>query len=399
MPVTADAIIVGGGIIGVSIAYHLAQQQLGRILLLERDVLAGATTGRSVASIDHLTLQPHAVDLFARSAAFFAEFDELVGASCEFVQTGSLVLAGAEQAERLATAVAAMQTAGLNVKILSLDELTKIEPRMQIDGIAAASFAPGAGYADPVLATQALAAAARRLGVVIKQGQLVTKIVLQGRQIVGVETTTSTGPVQTISAPLVIIAAGAWSGELLESVGIQLQLQPVEHPVVCLQRPFTLHTHPSLLDLTTGIYARPETGGLTLSGSINPKIGHEPINPDGADGYVHDDYILWTMRRLLQRYPQLKTSQLRTGWTGIMTISPDWQPVIGTWPHLLGLYCAVGFSGQGFQISPAVGDFLARMIIGDSAAAHQLALFTPTRFSTGKILRTEQDGKRYGLLG
>ncbi len=399
MQKTADAIIVGGGIIGVSIAYHLAQQQLGRILLLERDVLAGATTGRSVASIDHLTLQPHAVGLFAKSATFFAEFDARVGASCEFVQTGSLVLAGAEQAERLTTAVAAMQSAGLDIQTVTRDELSRIDPRMQLDGVSLASFAPQAGYAAPVVTTQALASAARRMGVTIEQGQIVKKILQQGGQIVGVETAASTGSVQAVSAPLVIIAAGAWSAELLESVGIQLQLQPVEHPVVCLQRPLHFYTHPSLLDLTSGIYARAESDSLTLLGSINPKIGHDPINPDVADGYVHDDYIQWSMDRLLQRYPQLETSQLRTGWTGIMTISPDWQPVIGTWPHLAGLYCAVGFSGQGFQVSPAVGDFLARMIMGDSVATDYLMPFTPIRFTTGKTLRTEQDGECYGLLG
>lgn len=394
MQATADAIIVGGGIIGVSIAYHLAQQQAGDILLLERDGLAGATTGRSVASIDHLTLQPHAVGLFAQSAAFFAHFDEIVGSSCEFVQTGSIILAGEEPVAGLVTAVAAMQAAGIEVDALTPAELSDIEPRMRLDGVVAASFAPQAGYADPALTTQALAAAARRLGVTIKQGCAVTGLNCRGGRVVGVETA-----VGSVSAPIVIIAAGAWSSQLLRTVGIELPLQPVLHPVVCLQRPLDFHTHHSLLDLTTGIYARPETGGLTLLGSIDPQIGYDPINPDVGEGFVHDDYILWSMERLLQRYPLLEMSQLRPGWTGIMTISPDWQPVIGSWSDFHGLYCATGFSGQGFQISPAVGDFLTNMILGDAVAADQLAPFTPDRFVNGKMLRTDHDGETFGILG
>ena len=395
MQETTDIIIVGGGVIGVSIAYHLAQRQVGRILLLERESLGSGSTGLSVASIDGLTLQPHAVELFAQSAHFFTQCDEVLGAPCGFVQTGSIVLAGPEQEEGLATAVSRMQAAGLDVQFLSPDELAALEPRMALDGVAAGSFTPQAGYADPVLTTQAFAEAARRLDVDIRQGQMVLGLRREGERIVGVETA-----VGSINAPLTIIAAGPWSGALLQTAGIELPLQPVRHPVVCLRRPPAFGpAHHSLLDLTTGIYGRAESGGLTLLGSINPEVGYDPINANDGAGYVHDDYIFWAMERMTQRFPVLESSELLTGWSGIMTISPDWQPVIGSWPDIPGLYCAAGFSGQGFQISPAVGDLLAGLIVGSDTALELLAPFSPTRFEAGQLLRTNQEGQKYGLLG
>lgn len=395
MQESADIIIVGGGVIGASIAYHLAQQQAGRILLLERDSLGSGSTGLSVASIDGLTLQPHAVELFARSTTFFNQCDEILAAPCGFVPTGSIVLAGPEQEAGLVTAVSRMQTAGLDVQSIGLDELTALEPRIVLDGVTAASFTPQAGYADPVLTTQAFAEAARRLGVQIEQGRNVTGLRRENKKCVGVETA-----VGSINAPITIIAAGPWSGELLQTAGIELPLQPVRHPVVCLRRPPTFGpAHHSLLDLTTGIYGRAESGGLTLLGSINPEVGYDPINVNDGAGYVHDDYIFWAMTRLTQRFPRLESSELLTGWSGIMAISPDWQPVIGSWPNAPGLYCAAGFSGQGFQVSPAIGDLLAEIIVGNAAAADLLAPFAPSRFDARQLLRTNQEGKMYGLLG
>jgi glycine/D-amino acid oxidase-like deaminating enzyme len=174
----------------------------------------------------------------------------------------------------------------------------------------------------------------------------------------------------------------------------------VRHPVVCLRRPRDFgQPHHSLLDMMSGIYARTETGDLTLLGSINPEIGYDPINVDDGPGYVHDDYIMWVTEQLVRRYPSLETGELRDGWAGIMTITPDWQPIIGSWPDLPGLFSAVGFSGQGFQISPAVGALLAELIIKNSDAAIQLAPFTPARFAVGQLLRTGDKGRIYGLLG
>jgi len=392
---TADAVIIGGGVIGASIAYHLAKRNFGRIVLLERASLAQGSTGRSVATIDLLTLQIEAAELFARSGAFFQQFTELLGADCGYVQTGSVILAGPQQEDELLAAIGHMQAAGVEVNPPTPEALALLEPMADLTGVSAASYTAQGGYADPVLTTQAFAGAARRLGAIIHQGRAVTGFRRQGNQISGVETEAG-----FIECPMVIIAAGAWSIELLSWLEIKIELLPVLHPVVCLRRPADFGpAHHSLLDLTTGIYARPEQGGLTLLGSINPRVGHDPTDPDLWEGHVSDDYILWTMERLIGRYPALVNSTLCKGWCGVMTISPDWQPVIGQWPDRPGLFCATGFSGRGFQISPATGDLLAGLICGEKQATTLLAPFTPTRFDNGRLLQTDAINKNFGLQG
>jgi sarcosine oxidase subunit beta len=385
---SADILIVGGGVIGVSIAYHLARWGFGRIVLLERDSLASGSTGRSVASIDLLTLQPHAVELYARSKAFFHHCEQYLGAECGFVETGSIVLAGAGQAHGLSMAVSHMQAAGVDVQLVSLDSLRELEPQTTLDDVVMAAYTPQAGYADPVLTTQALAGAARRMGVDIQQRRTVTRLRRAGRQVSGVETVGG-----HIDALVVIVAAGPWSANLLRTAGIELDVQPVQHPVVSLRRPpgFASLQH-SLLDLTSGIYARPESGGLILLGSINPDVGYDATGPDDGAGYVHDDYVLWAMERMVRRYPALAASELARGWAGIMTISPDWQPVLGSWPAVPNLYCAAGFSGKGFQISPATGDLMAGLIGGDLEASALLAPFAPSRFDEGRLLGIGAEG-------
>ncbi len=390
-----DIIIVGGGVIGVNLAYCLAQREAGQILLLERDTLGSGSTGRSVASIDWLTLHPPAVELFAHSAAFFAHCDELLGAPCGYERTGSIALAGPQQEVALRTAVPLLQKAGMDVRLLTLAEVSQLEPALNLDGVSAASYAPQAGYMDPAMTTQALAAAARRLGVDIRQGSDVTGVQLQNGRVAGVRTTA--GP---IGAALAVVAAGAWSIDLLPAADGHLPLQPVQHPVVCIRRPPHFGpTHPSLLDLTSGLYARPESGGLTLAGSIDPQVGYDPITLDEGHGYVHDEYLMWCMERLIQRYPELEASELRAGWSGIMSITPDWQPIIGAWPGYEGLFTATGFSGRGFQVCPGTADFLAGLIMGDPLAAKRLAPFSPLRFTGDKLSTCDRREAISSLLG
>ena len=405
MSETADAVIVGGGVIGTSIAYYLARKGYGNIVLLERESLASGSTGRSVATIDFVTLHPEAVELYARSSTFFDHCDELLGAECGFVETGSIIAAGPDKKEALINAVQLLSEAGVEVESLSLDALARLEPRLSVDELAAASYAPRAGYADPVLTTQAFAGAAKRLGVQIRQGQTVTGIQHLGYRNYTVKMANAVPgdgvrADHSIESPTVIVAAGAWSAGLLRTLGINLDMQPVRHPVVCLRRPEDFGTaHHSLLDLTAGIYARPEGSDLTLAGSIDPHVGYDPTTPDDILDTVEDEYVLWTMERLVLRYPTLSASEICKGWAGVMTVTPDWQPIVGNWADKPGLYCAAGFSGRGFQISPSVGDLLASLVTGEEKAAVYLEPFSPSRFAAGQTAQSGKINDGYGLMG
>jgi sarcosine oxidase subunit beta len=200
-----------------------------------------------------------------------------------------------------------------------------------------------------------------------------------------------------VTAPVVVSAAGPWSGHLLKAFGLSdLGLYACEHPVIPMQRSADFGpAHLSILDLPQQIYARPETGNLTLAGSMDPAIGYDPIEPENFRGQVTSEYTLWVAERLAQRYPALEAGELCQGWSGLMTISLDWQPVLGALPEISGLYCATGFSGQGFKISPAVGDLMAGLIAGEAEAAKLLAPFRPTRFAEGQPLTANE----FGALG
>jgi sarcosine oxidase subunit beta len=383
LPKTVEVVIIGGGIIGLSLAYYLAQRRVGRIIVLEREVLGSGSTGRSVASVDLFSLQPAAIRLQRHAFDIFANFAELIGDDCGFVTSGTVVLAGPDQAADLAKGLAVSRAAGIEAQQLQPAEFLALEPAANIEDLAAIGYMPAGGYADPMLTLNSYAAAARRVGVLIRQGQVVTALARQKGCVSGVETTAG-----TIAAPVVVGAAGPWSGQLLQAFGLAgLGLTAVRHPVLAMQSPAGRKPPRfSILDLPHGTYARPETGGLTLAGSLDPAVGYDPVEPDEFQEGVPPDYTLWVAERLVQRYPLLESAQLRPGWSGLMSISPDWQPLLGAIPEVTGLYWASGFSGQGFKISPAVGDLLAGLLAGEAEASQLLAPFRPARFAENEPL-------------
>jgi len=382
-------VIIGGGIIGVSIAYHLAQRNVDRIVVLERSTLGSGSTGRSVASIDLFALLPAAMQLQVKAYEIFAHFEEQFGTSCGLVKTGFAVLGGPEHVADLQEGVAVTKSVGVDIQWLTPSDFANLEPTANVDDLATVAYVATAGYADPVLTLNAYVAAARRQHVHIAQGHAVTGIVQQHGRVTGVTTKTA-----TISTPVAVCAAGPWSARFLTPLGLDdLGLYVMRHPVIVMKGQNEQQTiRHSMIDQRNDIYARPENGGQTLAGSITPDVGYRIVEPEDGERRVTAEDQYWCAERLVQRYPALATAGLHPGWTGLLSISPDWQPVLGAHPDLKGFYCATGFSGQGFKVSPAVGDLMAGLLVGEAEAAAQLMPFRPSRFrenaplSAGRML-------------
>jgi sarcosine oxidase subunit beta len=378
-----DVIVVGGGVMGASIVLHLARRGFGRILLLERDTLCAGSTGRSVASVDLLTQHPCVAALHVRSLYAFQHCAELYGDECGWVETGFAVLGGEADVPGIALVVDVMRMAGGRIALINPADFLEHDPGCLCHDAAVISWVPNGGYVDPVLLTQTLANAARRNGVTVRQGEEVLSLNRDGERIKGVQTRSG-----EIEAGAVVVCAGPWCRNVLRTAGIDLPLQPLLHSVAVLACPAQASPRVSIFDAPNQVYARPETGGLTVCGSLDLGVGFDPIEPDAVCGTPSLDYGLWVWERLAARYPGMTAGELRRGWSGPIMMSPDGQALLGRLP-LEGLFCACGFSGAGMKIAPAVGEGMAGLVAGDKAIEAALWPLRPTRFAEGQLLAAQ----------
>ncbi|MEO8391743.1 MAG: FAD-dependent oxidoreductase [Chloroflexota bacterium] len=380
---TADVIIVGGGIIGIAIANALAQRRYGRILVLERTYLGAGQTGASVASIEPLTVFPSMAALQRRSISVFKDFSQTIGGDCGFVQLPLAMFVPEAEVPALRDALKAGQAAGSPVEELTPQAFLEKEPGTNLDQIASVYYSTDAGFADPVLTLNAFADAARRNGVTIQQNTPVLSVKVEHDRVVGVETSEG-----IFSAPEVVLACGLWVDPLLSPLGLLSHLSFVRHYVVSLEMPPDAPHH-SVLDASFNFYFRPEkSGGLCLIGTdLRHQEDHfeDLHNPALEPPRVTQALALAVWERVVRRFPAMEAARLRKGYTAIADMSPDSQPLLGKLP-LEGLFLAAGLSGIGFKIAPAVGESMAGLIAGSVAAEALLKPLRPMRVQEQQLL-------------
>ncbi|MDQ7801145.1 MAG: FAD-binding oxidoreductase [Armatimonadota bacterium] len=386
----ADVVVVGGGCVGASAAFHLAQLGAGRVVLVERGQVGGGPTGRTVGIVRlHYSHEP-LVELARRSLERFVRFHELTGRSADFTRTGFLLLAPASELEGLAANVALQRRLGVRAEVLTPEEVARLDPRLSLEGVAGAAYEPDAGYADGYATAAGFAAAARELGVEVWEGVAAEEVQAAGGRVTGVQT--SRGPV---ACSRVLVAAGVWTAGLLRPLGVDFPVVASREQVVQLAPPAQFGRLEVVLeDLSLGFYARPETGGTVLAGVLEEEP-EEVVDPDrynaGVDwAFVERVGSLWS-----KRYPSAAQAEFRGGYASIYDVTPDWQPVLGPVDGTDGLFVAAGFSGHGFKLSPALGEELARWVCGQSLSV-DLRMFSLRRFSEGALLRGRH---AKGLLG
>jgi sarcosine oxidase subunit beta len=374
MSETVDAIIIGAGVHGASLAFHLAEHGL-RPLVLERATIASGATGRSSG----LVRMHYDVEADARLAhvshGYFSDWGERVGGDAGFVRTGFLQLVPEPEVEALRANVAMQQRLGIRTELVDVAEVRRLVPAMTTDDVTVAAWEPDSGYADPTATATSFMTAATARGARLLQRAPVTAIQAEGGRVTGVETARG-----SFASEIVVNAAGAWAGGIAAMVGLELPLDVWRHDVAYVRRPSGVDAHPALIDFGNAFYARPEGADLTL---IGLEDGNElGSSPDRSTDAAAPGFVERAAERICLRLPELGGAGLQSAHSGQDGITPDQHPIIGAaGPE--GFYLDCGFSGTGFKIAPAVGAALAELIATGSPRVADLRPYRPERFAEG----------------
>jgi len=377
---TADAIIIGAGIHGASLAFHLAQAGL-RPAVLERSTAAGGATGRSSG----LVRMHYDVEADARLAwvshGYFANWGDRVGGDAGFVRTGFVQLVPPNEVEELRANVAMQQRLGIETQLIGPAEVAERVPGIVVDDVEVAAWEPLSGYADPTMTTTSMITAAVAHGARLVTRCQVHEVLVEGERVIGVESSRG-----RFEAPIVVDAAGAWAGPLAASIGVEVPLRVWRHDVAYVRRPEGMPRHPVIIDFANSMYARPEGESLTLVAleDGNPQGG----SPDAPVDAAAPGFLEKAAERLSRRLPAMEEAGLHSAHSGQDGITPDQHPIIGP-AGPSGFYLDCGFSGTGFKIAPAVGAALAELIVQGEARVAELRPYRFERFAEDDPIKGE----------
>jgi sarcosine oxidase, subunit beta len=394
MAVNCDFLIVGGGVMGTSIAWHLAQRRAGRVVLLEKSYLGAGSSGKSGAIIRQHYSNRLTASMAQKSLRVFEHFDDVIGGPPVFTRTGLVVVINEKDKAGLDANLAMQQELGIDVRLVSAQVLADIDPNARLAEDEIAAYEAEAGYVEAVQVVASYAEGARKLGGDIRLGVEVREIVKQGGKIVGVETNEG-----RYNAARVILATGPWAAQLGKELGVKkLPVQACRTQVALYRRPPDFGRRAAIYaDFVQGLYFKPTHGEMIHAGSLAGEEKDNPVeDPDSYDESADGPWLPQMRQRLSRRYPAMHRSYGRGGYGALYAITPDWHPILDKVPGLEGGYCAVGFSGHGFKMSPVVGQLMAELIIDGQAKTLDIAALRLARFDENDPVKTPY---AYGVMG
>ena len=383
MTTKAEAVIIGGGVMGCSILFNLAARGLTNSVLLERESLGSGSTGRSSGAVRmHYSNEVHA-RMAWQSLEIFRNFDQIIGGSVEnqaaFVETGYLIFSGNDDVDAFHANVAMHQRVGIQSSIISREDAAEIAPAFNLEDCAAIAYEPMSGHADPSGVAAAYASRARELGAQIKLQAAATSIEVSSGKVTAIITAG-----ERIETPMAVVATGPWSRRFLMQHGIDLPLEATRHEVIHLKRPVDkIPYHPGGGDIANLIYFRPEGADLTLVGNGN--IEQVVDDPAIYAARPSQSFIQEVWSRLVRRIPVMEEAEFSTGYAGLYTSTPDSHPIIDLVEGIDGLYICTGFSGHGFKLSPMVGVLMAELMLGGQATTIDISPLRMSRFREGDL--------------
>ncbi len=361
MPQTVDTVIIGGGVMGTSVALHLAEQKAGRVLLLEKSALGAGSSGKSGAILRQHYSHEGTIRMARESLLFYRDFQSRYGRDIEFNQPGMLFLANEAQREALERNVELQRSFGVETELLGTEALREAEPRSRFEDDVLGAWEPEAAYVNPVKTVYGLAESARERGATVRTGVGVTNVLTENGTVRGVRTSDR----ETIEASVVVNTAGPWAGTLLDRLNLDYPLQAIRPEQAFFEPPGDYEGRPTMYaDLLNGIYWKPEGANWVRVGKLAFDDDEKVPDPDHYDESVSEDFLDVARSALTNRIPSFERAVSWGGCGALYTITPDSHPLVGAVPEIDGLYLASGFSGHGFKLAPAVGAGVAALIVG-----------------------------------
>ncbi len=371
----ADILIIGAGAIGCSIARELARRGEKRVLIVDRAAAGSGSSSKATGGFREQFSTEINIRFSQLSKEYFRNAMETLGGPIAWTEPGYIFLArSAEQAAAFARNVELQRSLGVDSYLMTPDDLERKWSWLQADGVVAASWCPTDALFDQVAYMKLLAARTREEGVEIREGVAVQRILTSGDRVTGVETTAG-----TLTAETVILAAGAWSQPLGETVGLHLPVEASRREIYTFTPVASLPDDmPFIADFDIGAYIRQEPTGYRISGRLDGGDSEDP-QVDIAGGKP-------TLEWGASLVPELGTATLTGGWAGLTEVTPDHHAMLGGVDGIDGLVVATGFSGHGLMHAPATGVLVGELLLDGRAHSHDISSLSPLRFERGEAL-------------
>jgi glycine/D-amino acid oxidase-like deaminating enzyme len=383
---SADVIVVGGGLEGTAAAWRLTQRGITGVEVLERHTVGSGGTGKSSGVVRCHYGVPSLAAMANKALDVFENATDLLGRDVGFHQAGYVVGVGEANVTAFRASLDDQRQVGVTAHEIGRDEVAALWPYAYLDDFAAFGYEPRGGYGDAYSLAQAFSAAARAAGARVRQHAEVAEITItpDRDRVTGVRLATG----EAIATGTVVVAAGPWSVALLAPLGIDLPITVHREQIVLVNPGTDLGPVPVFSDLVSLQYVRPEPSGEILFGNSDLAELH-PADPDDYPNRADSGFIELAAGKLAHRFPGLDEAGISTSYAGCYDVTPDWNPVISRTP-VAGLIVAAGFSGHGFKIAPSVGELIADLV--DSGASGDPNVpasdFRLSRFAEGDLLRT-----------
>lgn len=377
---SAEVVIIGGGIVGSSIAYHLTVAGCKNVVVLEREKHQGkGSTGKSMGGVRAQFSTPVNIQMSLYSIPFYASFEERTGHESGYRPQGYLFLATKPaHLDYLKTNMAKQVALGLKaVRLLGAEEIRAMYPQLRGDDIIGGSFCPTDGFVDPYSAMNGFMARAIENGARIVKSAEVTGITANANGVAAVESTQGTFTTRTV-----VNAAGAWAKAVAKMVGVDLPVEPLRRMLVPTE-PFDdfPHTAPMIIDMSTGFHFRPEGRGFLLAWA--DAVERSSFNTEFDPAFIEK-----ILNHAADRVPAFENVAVnpKRAWAGLYEMTPDHHPVLGAVPEVKGFYCANGFSGHGVMHAPATGKILSDLILNGKTDLIDAPLLDINRFHEGRLI-------------